>query len=49
MVLPVLRHEICLISVQFGGVASDKTQRMDFLILFRLFRVPLYVGHGLIA
>ena len=33
----VLRHEICLISIQFGGVASDKTQRMDFLILFKAF------------
>ena len=33
----MLRHEICLISIQFGGVASDKTQRMDFLILFKAF------------
>ena len=34
---PELRHEICLISIRFGGVASDKTQRMDFLILFKAF------------
>ena len=33
----MLRHEICLISIQFVGVASDRTQRMDFLNLFEAF------------
>ena len=33
----MLRHEICLLSIRFVGVASDKTQRMDFLNLFKAF------------
>ena len=42
----MLRHEICLISIRFGGVASDKTQRMDFLFYLRPSIVPGAVALG---